>query len=150
MNLYRDLSKKIRVWDSSVGQFEELAAKQLHDVASLPVVEGVRAMPDSHWGLGACVGSVIALKKAVIPAAVGVDIGCGMLACKTSLNSHHLPKNLKDLRSKIETHVPHGKTLAKKKSRDHGAWDSQKIPDHVEKQKKKIEGWFDRYRLDYG
>ena len=50
MNLYRDLSKKIRVWDSSVGQFEELAAKQLHDVASLPVVEGVRAMPDSHWG----------------------------------------------------------------------------------------------------
>jgi len=51
MNLYRDLSKKIRVWDSSVGQFEELAAKQLHDVASLPVVEGVRAMPDSHWGL---------------------------------------------------------------------------------------------------
>ena len=120
MNLYRDLSKKIRVWDSSVGQFEELAAKQLHDVASLPVVEGVRAMPDSHWGLGACVGSVIALKKAVIPAAVGVDIGCGMLACKTSLNSHHLPENLKDLRAKIETHVPHGKTLAKKKSRDHG------------------------------
>ena len=150
MNLYRDLSKKIRVWDSSVGKFEELAAKQLQDVASLPVVEGVRAMPDSHWGLGACVGSVIALKKAVIPAAVGVDIGCGMLACKTSLNSHHLPENLKSLRAKIETHVPHGKTLAKKKSRDHGAWDSQKIPDHVEKQKKKIEGWFDRYRLDCG
>ena len=116
MNLYRDLSKKIRVWDSSVGQFEELAAKQLHDVASLPVVEGVRAMPDSHWGLGACVGSVIALKKAVIPAAVGVDIGCGMLACKTSLNSHHLPENLKSLRAKIESHVPHGKTLAKKKT----------------------------------
>ena len=120
MKLYRDLSKKIRVWDSSVGQFEELAAKQLHDVASLPVVEGVRAMPDSHWGLGACVGSVIALKKAVIPAAVGVDIGCGMLACKTSLNSHHLPENLKALRAKIETHVPHGKTLAKKKKQ--GSW----------------------------
>ncbi|GIR89732.1 MAG: hypothetical protein CM15mP88_1010 [Pseudomonadota bacterium] len=89
-------------------------------------------------------------QKAVIPAAVGVDIGCGMLACKTSLNSHHLPENLKALRAKIETHVPHGKTLAKKKSRDHGAWDSQKIPAHVEKQKKKIEGWFDRYRLDCG
>ena len=117
MNLFRDLSKKIRVWDSSVGQFEELAAKQLHDVASLPVVEGIRAMPDSHWGLGACVGSVIALKKAVILAAVGVDIGCRMLACKTSLNSHNLPENLEALRSKIETHVPYGKTLAKKKAR---------------------------------
>ena len=89
MNLYRHLSKKIRVWDSSVGQFEELAAKQLQDVASLPVVEGVRAMPDSHWGLGACVGSVIALKKAVIPAAVGVDIGCGMLACKRDHSQKH-------------------------------------------------------------
>ena len=66
MNLYRDLSKQIRVWDSSVGQFEELAAKQLQDVASLTVVEGVRAMPDSHWGLGACVGSVIALKLSLI------------------------------------------------------------------------------------
>ena len=58
--------------------------------------------------------------------------------------------NLKALRAKIEIHVPHGKTLAKKKSKDHGAWDSQKIPAHVEKQKKKIEGWFDRYRLDCG
>ena len=148
MNLYRDLSKKIRVWDSSVGQFEELAAKQLHDVASLPIVEGVRAMPDSHCGLGACVGSVIALKKAIIPAAVGVDIGCGMLASKTSLNSHHLPENLKALRQNRNP-CPYGKTLAKKKA---GIMvpDPQKIPDHVEKQKKKIEGWFDRYRLDCG
>ena len=78
--MFRDLSKKVRVWDSSVGPFEELAVKQLHDIASLPVVEGVRAMPDSQWGLGACIGSVIALKKAVIPAAVGVNIGCGMMA----------------------------------------------------------------------
>ena len=53
MNLYRNLTKKIRVWDSSLGQFEELAAKQLHDVTSLPVVEGVRAITDSYWGLGA-------------------------------------------------------------------------------------------------
>ena len=82
MNLYRNLSEKVRVWDSQVGPFEELATIQLHDIASLPVVEGIRAMPDSHWGLGACVGSVIALKGAVIPAAVGVDIGCGMMAAK--------------------------------------------------------------------
>ncbi len=115
MNLYRDLSKKIRVWDSSIGQFEELAAKQLHDVASLPVVVGVRAMPDSHWGLGACVGSVIALKKAVIPAAVGVDIGCGMMACKTSLNSHHLPENLKDLSSKSKPMSPMERKWQRKK-----------------------------------
>ena len=101
MNLYRNLSDKVRVWDSQVGQFEELATIQLHEIASLPVVEGIRAMPDSHWGLGACVGSVIALKKAVIPAAVGVDIGCGMMAAKTSLSSHHLPENLKRLRSNI-------------------------------------------------
>ena len=116
MNLYRDLSKKIRVWDSSVGQFEELAAKQLHDVASLPVVEGVRAMPDSHWGLGACVGSVIALKKAVIPAAVGVDIGCGMLACKTSLNSHHLPETLRPCAQKSKPMFPMERHWQRKKA----------------------------------
>ena len=120
MNLYRDLSKKIRVWDSSVGQFEELAAKQFHDVASLPVVEGVRAMPDSHWGLGACVGSVIALKKAVIPAAVGVDIGCGMLACKTSLNSHHLPENLQGLALKNRNPCSPWKDTGKEKKQ--GSW----------------------------
>ena len=112
--MFRDLSKKVRVWDSSVGPFEELAVKQLHDIASLPVVEGVRAMPDSHWGLGACVGSVIALKKAVIPAAVGVDIGCGMMASKTSLTSYDLPENIKKLRSDIERSVPHGRSLEKK------------------------------------
>ena len=148
--MFRDLSKKVRVWDSSVGPFEELAVKQLHDIASLPVVEGVRAMPDSHWGLGACVGSVIALKKAVIPAAVGVDIGCGMMASKTSLTSHDLPENLKKLRSNIERSVPHGRSLGKKMKRDVGSWDSITLPEHVENHVKCVNDWFDRYRNDFG
>ena len=150
MNLYRNLSDKVRVWDSQVGQFEELATIQLHEIASLPVVEGIRAMPDSHWGLGACVGSVIALKKAVIPAAVGVDIGCGMMAAKTSLSSHHLPENLKRLRSNIERSVPNGRSAVKKIKRDYGSWDSRKLPEYVENHLMKINYWFDRYRSDFG
>ena len=138
MSLYRDLSDKVRVWDSQVGPFEELATIQLHDIASLPVVEGIRAMPDSHWGLGACVGSVIALKKAVIPAAVGVDIGCGMMAAKTSLSSHHLPENLKSLRSNIERSVPNGRSAGKKIKRDYGSWDCRKLPQYIENHLMKI------------
>src|SRR5437762_13740641 len=70
----------------------------------------VAAMPDVHWGIGATVGSVIPTKGAIIPAAVGVDIGCGMMAVQTDLNARDLPDNLKGIRSAIEKVVPHGRT----------------------------------------
>jgi len=67
-------------------------------------------MPDVHWGIGATVGSVIPTKGAIIPAAVGVDIGCGMMAVQTTLNARNLPDNLKKIRDAIENAVPHGRT----------------------------------------
>lgn len=67
-------------------------------------------MPDVHAGIGATVGSVIATKGAIIPAAIGVDLGCGMVACLTDLVANDLPDNLHALRSDIEANVPWGRT----------------------------------------
>ncbi|MEG1115237.1 MAG: RtcB family protein, partial [Janthinobacterium sp.] len=85
------------------------ALRQLHNIASLPFVHPhVAAMPDVHAGIGATVGSVIPTRGAVIPAAVGVDIGCGMNAVRTTLTASDLPDNLARLRSAIEAEVPVG------------------------------------------
>lgn len=85
------------------------AIQQLINVASLPIVFGhVAAMPDVHHGIGATVGSVIATKQAIIPAAVGVDIGCGMNAVRLSLTASDLPESLAKIRSAIEAAVPVG------------------------------------------
>lgn len=97
----------IRMW-ADPAQVEEQAMRQLRNVASLPWVEGVAVMPDVHYGLGATVGSVIAMRDAVAPAAVGVDIGCGMSAVRTSLKAERLPDNLRHLRSRLEQAVPVG------------------------------------------
>ena len=98
----------IRSWTRGVA-FEEEAKRQLASVARLPFVHShVAAMPDIHLGRGATVGSVIATKGAIVPAAVGVDIGCGMIAQRTSLTSNDLPENLAAARSAIEASVPHG------------------------------------------
>jgi tRNA-splicing ligase RtcB len=78
-------------------------------------------MPDVHWGIGATVGSVIPTHKAIIPAAVGVDIGCGMIATRTTLTANQLPESLKSLRDAIERAVPHGRTDNGGKN-DRGAW----------------------------
>ena len=78
-------------------------------------------MPDVHWGMGATVGSVIPTIGAVIPAAVGVDIGCGMVAAQTSLKARDLPDVLSSLRAAIEKAVPHGRT-AGGGGGDRGAW----------------------------
>jgi tRNA-splicing ligase RtcB len=78
-------------------------------------------MPDVHWGMGATVGSVIPTKKAIIPAAVGVDIGCGMMALRTTLDASDLPDDLKSIRSAIERAVPHGRTDNGGRN-DRGAW----------------------------
>ena len=111
----------IKAWTKGV-QLEDQARKQLLNVAQLPFIfKWVAAMPDVHWGIGATVGSVIPTKGAIIPAAVGVDIGCGMMAVQTDLNARDLPDNLKDIRSAIEKAVPHGRTNHGGRG-DVGAW----------------------------
>jgi tRNA-splicing ligase RtcB len=99
----------IRLWVNA-GELESDALRQLKAVASLPwVAHHVAVMPDVHVGRGATVGSVIAMRGAVAPAAVGVDIGCGMAAVKTSLTASRLPDSLKRLRLAIEQLVPVGR-----------------------------------------
>jgi len=116
----------IKAWTQGV-PLEPEAEKQLRNVAQLPFVfRWIAAMPDVHWGIGATVGSVIPTKGAIIPAAVGVDIGCGMMAVQTTLNARDLPDNLKPIRDAIESAVPHGRTNNGRKG-DRGAWHD--IPD---------------------
>ncbi len=111
----------IKHWTRGV-QLEEAAHKQLRNVASLPFIhKHIAAMPDVHWGMGATIGSVIATKGAIIPAAVGVDIGCGMMAVRTTLTANDLPDNLLAVRSAIEAAVPHGRT-DNGGTNDRGAW----------------------------
>lgn len=97
-------------WTKGV-QVEDKAREQLLNVASMPFIHHHMAvMPDVHWGMGATVGSVIPTLGAIIPAAVGVDIGCGMMAVKTGITANDLPDNLFAIRSDIEAAVPHGRT----------------------------------------
>ena len=111
----------IKAWTKGV-PVEDQARQQLINAAQLPFIfKWIAAMPDVHWGVGATIGSVIPTKGAIIPAAVGVDIGCGMMAVQTSLNARDLPDNLKDIRTAIETAVPHGRTNQGGKG-DRGAW----------------------------
>ncbi len=121
----------VKHWTRGV-QLEKSAREQLFNVASLPFIhKHVAAMPDVHWGMGATIGSVIATHKAIIPAAVGVDIGCGMMAVKTGLTADMLPDNLKELRTEIESKVPHGRTNNGGKG-DRGAWHD--VPNRVTKE----------------
>ena len=106
-------NKQILVWNKNV-PIDKTAIKQMQDVAALPFVyKHVAAMPDAHTGIGAAVGSVVATEKAIIPAAVGVDIGCGMMAYQTNLKAEWLPDNLKQLRRDIEKVVPRGTSANK-------------------------------------
>jgi tRNA-splicing ligase RtcB (3'-phosphate/5'-hydroxy nucleic acid ligase) len=116
-----DSGVPIKAWTVGV-PFEEGAERQLKNLASLPFIhKWVAVMPDAHQGMGATVGSVIATAGAVIPAAVGVDIGCGMMAARTSLRASDLPDDLGGLRAAIEARVPHGRTDNGGKN-DRGAW----------------------------
>ncbi len=116
-----DTGVPIKAWIQGV-PIEPEAENQLRRVASLPFIHRwVAAMPDVHWGKGATVGSVIATKGAIIPAAVGVDIGCGMMAVQTSLQASDLPDSLLPIRSAIERAVPHGRTHNGGPN-DRGAW----------------------------
>ncbi|MFE6775312.1 RtcB family protein [Streptomyces sp. NPDC057702] len=100
----------IRMW-ADPATVEDLAMRQLHNVSTLPWIKGLAVMPDVHFGKGATVGSVIAMRGAVCPAAVGVDIGCGMSAVRTSLTDADLPTDLSRLRSKIEQVIPVGRGM---------------------------------------
>jgi tRNA-splicing ligase RtcB len=100
----------IRMW-TDPASVEEGALQQLRNVATLPWIKGLAVMPDVHYGKGATVGSVIAMQGAVCPAAVGVDIGCGMSAVKTSLTANDLPGDLSRLRSKVEQAIPVGRGM---------------------------------------
>ncbi|MDO7844680.1 RtcB family protein [Sphingomonas immobilis] len=113
----------IKMWTRGVS-VEDGARAQLMRAAQMPFVfKHVAAMPDVHVGIGATVGSVIPTKGAVIPAAVGVDIGCGMMAARTSLVASDLTDNLEAIRSAIEQAVPHGRSVGRGK-RDTGSWGS--------------------------
>src|SRR5438552_1510301 len=121
-NLLRtETGVRVEAWTKGV-LLEDQARAQLLNVAALPFIfKWVAAMPDVHWGIGATVGSVIPTKGAIIPAAVGVDIGCGMMAVETNLNARDLPENLKGIRTAIEKAVPHGRTNHGGRG-DVGAW----------------------------
>jgi tRNA-splicing ligase RtcB len=108
----------VKMWTRGV-PVEDAARDQLAKLARLPFIyRHIAVMPDVHLGKGSTIGSVIPTLGAVIPAAVGVDIGCGMIAAKTTLRAEDLPDNLGRLRSAIEQAIPHGTTRA----RDSGAW----------------------------
>ncbi|HSC00342.1 MAG TPA: RtcB family protein, partial [Burkholderiaceae bacterium] len=115
----------VKRWTRGV-PVDDGALQQLANAARLPIVfRHVAAMPDVHVGIGATVGAVIPTWKAIIPAAVGVDIGCGMMAARTTLRAEDLPVNLGPLRTAIERAVPHGRAP---KGRDPGAWNPDKMP----------------------
>ena len=117
----------IKAWTRGV-PLEDAARNQLLNVAQLQFIyKWVAAMPDVHWGIGATVGSVIPTRGAIIPAAVGVDIGCGMMAVQTSLIASQLPDNLHGIRDAIENAVPVGRT-DQGGANDRGAW--KNAPEH--------------------
>jgi len=117
----------IKAWTRGV-PLEDAARNQLLNVAQLPFIyKWVAAMPDVHWGIGATVGSVIPTRGAIVPAAVGVDIGCGMMAIQTSLNASQLPDNLHGIRDAIEKAVPVGRT-DQGGANDRGVW--KHAPEH--------------------
>lgn len=122
--IYSETSKgkPIKSWTSGV-PVDERAWSQVQQVAELPFIHRhVAVMPDVHWGIGATVGSVIPTSGAIIPAAVGVDIGCGMMAVRTSLDAADLPDDLGGLRAEIERRIPHGRTPGR--GRDVGSWEN--------------------------
>jgi len=111
----------IKAWTRGVS-IEDAARRQIENVARLPFIhKHVAVMPDVHWGMGATVGSVIPTVGAIIPAAVGVDIGCGMAAVRTNIMASELPDSLGAMRAEIEAAVPHGRTDHGRRN-DTGAW----------------------------
>ncbi|MDR3212370.1 MAG: RtcB family protein [Azoarcus sp.] len=114
-------ARPIKLWTQGV-PVEDEARQQLIDTAQMPFIfRHLAVMPDVHLGKGSTIGSVIPTKGAIIPASVGVDIGCGMMAARTTLYAGDLPDNLHGLRTAIEHTVPHGRDITRAR-RDPGAW----------------------------
>lgn len=131
----------IKAWTRGV-PVEDAAKEQLRKIALLPFIHHhVAVMPDVHLGKGATVGSVIPTVGAIVPAAVGVDIGCGMMAVRTSLEASDLPDSLDGVRSDVERAVPHGRTANGGRG-DRGAWSS--LPKRVEKAWAELAPGFER------
>lgn len=123
----------IHAWTKGV-LFEEEAKRQVENIATMPFIHHhVSVMPDVHAGIGATVGSVIPTRGAIIPAAVGVDIGCGMTAIRLPLTLSDLPTDLSKLRADLERAIPHGRTN-NGRAGDRGAWHD--VPDRVRLQLK--------------
>ena len=122
--LHRDSMRvPLLVWDGG-GKvpMEPAVFDQLAGACAMPFVHHHAAlMPDGHAGIGCSVGSVLPTKGAIVPACVGVDLGCGMMAGRLGLTASDLPDNLSRLRSAIETAVPHGRTH-NGQAGDAGAW----------------------------
>jgi len=117
--MHEDGQFPVKSWTQGV-EFDNTARAQLNHLAKLPFIhKWIAVMPDVHTGIGATIGSVIPTHRAIIPAAVGVDIGCGMMAVQTSLKASDLPDDLKTIRASIEKAVPHGFAM---KGRDRGGW----------------------------
>jgi tRNA-splicing ligase RtcB len=122
--------RPVKMWTKGV-PVEAEAKEQLARLARMPFIyHHVAVMPDVHVGKGSTIGSVIPTLGAVIPAAVGVDIGCGMMAAKTTLRATDLPDNLSKLRSAIEEAIPHGMSPKTRshKGRDVGSWNNTPPP----------------------
>lgn len=131
----------IKLWTKGV-PLEEKAKEQLLKTAQMPFIyKWLAVMPDVHLGKGSTIGSVIPTQKAIIPAAVGVDIGCGMMAVRTSLTAQDLPDNLFEIRCALEKAIPHGRSVSRSK-RDKGAWHD--IPNNTALAWKKLADDFDQ------
>lgn len=125
----------VKAWTTDI---EESAMKQLHSMSTLPFIhDHIAVMPDCHWGNGTTVGSVIPTLRAIVPASVGVDIGCGMVAAKLNIRPDQLPDSLYDVRAAIEAAVPHGRTDSGGRN-DRGAWG--RVPDTVAGEWSMLEG----------
>ncbi len=141
--LYANISRvPVKSWTKGV-PFDQNSKDQLLSLSQMPFIhKWIAAMPDVHVGKGATIGSVIPTFGAVIPAAVGVDLGCGMMAAKTTLTANDLPDDLADMRSAIESLVPHGRSARRRGGRDKGSWGN--IPDDVAEAWSPLADGFDR------
>ncbi|KAG5495014.1 hypothetical protein JKF63_02066 [Porcisia hertigi] len=131
-------SVEVRVWRQGV-EVERTASEQLARLSRMSpsvIPAPVAVMPDVHAGMGCTVGLVLPTVRAIIPACVGVDIGCGMIAIETSLTAENLPSSLDDLRLAIELSVPHGRTHGGQSAADAGSWRND-VPTHVQRLWKK-------------
>lgn len=141
--MHSDNTVPIKMWTKGVA-VDDNSKRQLLQTAQMPFIyKSMAVMPDVHFGLGATIGSVIPTKGAIIPSAVGVDIGCGMMATRTSLTANDLPDSLTALRTELERTIPHGisKKRGRGSNRDKGSWSTP--PEHVDQAWAELKADFD-------